>query len=401
MNGRWGTVCNNSSTSSALVQVLDDWCKAIDCNHEVGIVFFDVRKAFDSVPHIQLLRLLHSLRLNEYLLQWIRSYLLSRSQYVVVDGQESSPLQVMSGVPQGSVLGPQLFITYINDITKEISPGTSINMFADDIAMYRVIKSPDDYTQLQIDIDSIASFMDRKSLQFNSTKCKFMLVSRRTSCSVDPPSLTLHGSVLQRVYSYKYLGVNISSSLSWKEHVSVICKKTKRQIGLLHRRFSKAVSPEIMLKLYKAFIRPCMEYAATAWSPYLRGEVEQLEKVQRFALRVCLKIWDKSVPYDTLLELSKVHSLEFRRKVGRLLLLFKILNNLTYYPGNDIFQSREVLHSTRFVNQNSLSPIACRTAVYQNSFMPAVIELWNMFVGRVNVMDCNSVEFLTLLYMHL
>ena len=116
---------------------------------------------------------------------------------------------------------------------------------------------------------------------------------------------------------------------------------------------------------------------------------------------MCLKIWDKSVPYDTLLELSKVHSLEFRRKVGRLLLLFKILNNLTYYPGNDIFQSREVLHSTRFVNLNLLNLIACRTAVYQNSFMPAVIELWNVFVGKVNVTDCNSVEFLTLLYMHL
>ena len=104
-------------------------------------MFFDVQKAFDSVPHFTLLKHLQPLHINKFILNWVKSYLLDREQFVGIDGSNSNSLQVLSGVPQGSVLGLLLFITYINHVTDVISQGSKLNMFADDMALYRVIKS--------------------------------------------------------------------------------------------------------------------------------------------------------------------------------------------------------------------------------------------------------------------
>ena len=168
------------SSVSALLRVIDDLSHALDHGYEMCMVFFDVSKAFDTVPHVPLLETLQNLNVNEYLLRWIKSYLLNRSQYVAVEGHDSSTLPVVSGVPQGSVLGPLLFISYINDVTSIVSSESELNLFADDIALYRIIKSPADYHQLQIDIDSVSSFISGKHLKFNARKCRQMLVSRKT-----------------------------------------------------------------------------------------------------------------------------------------------------------------------------------------------------------------------------
>ena len=141
--------------------------------HEVCIVFFDISKTFDTVPHLPLLETLEKLDVDRYLLRWIKSYLLQRSQFVCVDGCNSHLLPVISGVPQGSVLGPLLFISYINDVTSVVSAGSEINLFADDIALYRVIKGVEDYTQLQVDINSVSSCIEGKYLQFNAKKCRY------------------------------------------------------------------------------------------------------------------------------------------------------------------------------------------------------------------------------------
>ena len=156
---QWGFM-SSRSTVSALINVMNDLSQALDQDHEVCIVFFDVSKAFDTVPHLPLLETLEKLDVDRYLLRWIKSYLLQRSQFVCVDGCNSHLLPVISGVPQGSVLGPLLFISYINDVTSVVSAGSEINLFADDIALYRVIKGVEDYTQLQVDINSVSSCIE-------------------------------------------------------------------------------------------------------------------------------------------------------------------------------------------------------------------------------------------------
>ena len=152
-----------------------------------------------TLPHIPLLQKLSDIGLNPFILRWIKSYLTNRKQFVVVDGSSSTPLQVLSGVPQGSVLGPLLFIIYNNDVG-QISGGSKLNLFADDIALYRIINSADDYERLQDDIHAVSSCLAAKHL--NSGKCCYLLLSRKRTLSIPPPTLLLNGAHLVSVTSY-------------------------------------------------------------------------------------------------------------------------------------------------------------------------------------------------------
>ena len=154
---QWG-FWSRRSTVSALLDATHNWFKAIDKGKEVCTVFFDLRKAFDSVPHRSLLEKLRSLDLSEHILKWIFSYLYEREQFVVLNGKQSSAQPVLSGVPRGSVLGPPLFLIYINDCTDEpLDSNTHIVLYADDMLLYRVINSPNDYATLQADVDLVSN----------------------------------------------------------------------------------------------------------------------------------------------------------------------------------------------------------------------------------------------------
>ena len=161
------------SSVAALIRVIDEWSHALE-GHEVCVIFFDIRKAFDRVPYQLLLQQLQHMNLDPYLLRWLHGYLSNRSQFVAVEGEKSNILPVVLGVPQGSVLGPLLFIVYINEVASVVSPE---NMFADDIALYKIIKTSIDYSALQEDIDSIGSFITRKHLEFSTDKCRVMVIS--------------------------------------------------------------------------------------------------------------------------------------------------------------------------------------------------------------------------------
>ena len=169
-----------------------------------------------------------------------------------------------------NILGPLLFIIYINDVANQILPDSNINIFADDIALYRTINSPDDYDRLQYDIRSVSCCLGSKYLDLNASKCCYLLLPRKRNHSISPSILILNNAPLKRVNSYKYLGILISSDLMWSLHISSICSKTRRLTGMLYRQFYKHSSPNTMLKLYTLFIRPHLEYACTAWDPFLK-----------------------------------------------------------------------------------------------------------------------------------
>ena len=174
-------------------------------------IFFDFKKAFDTVPHEALLDKLQELQLDGILVKWIRSYLTDRKQQVVVNGATSDTVPVLSGVPQGSVLGPLLFLIYIDGINGlNLSPGSNLVLYADDMLLCRPISSRDDYTYLQADISAVSKWVDANLLQFNVKKCKVMKTSRKKqSVSGLTPDLKLHNQTLQRVDAYKYLGLAI------------------------------------------------------------------------------------------------------------------------------------------------------------------------------------------------
>ena len=367
-------VSSQRCTASALLSVSHDWLQQLELGNDTCVVFFDLRKAFDSVPHSLLLHRLYEIDINQYLVQWIRSYLSNRSQIVVVGGEESSTLPVISGVPQGSVLGPLLFLIFINDIVQQVSPGSSISLFADDIALYRPIISDLDYSILQNDVTSLVVWINNSLLALQPTKCSYMLISRRSSPRLPLPNILVQGTPLSLVSSVKYLGILINSDLSWSPHVANLCSKARKLVGLLYRRFYKNADPTTLLTLYKAFIRPHLEYNAIVWDPFLLGDIDSLEKVQRFALRVCLKSW--STDQEHLYSLSRIPALVDRRKQARLCHMYKIVNDQTDFPEAPL-QYRAINFVTRSSHSQQLRNIAARTSQYQNSFFPRTIAQWN------------------------
>ena len=176
--------------------------QSLDKGKEICTVFFDLSKAFDSVPHIVLLQKIKSAGMNRHniISNWLFSYLFNREQFVVLYGRESPSTPVLSGVPQGSVLVPLLFLMYINDVAVQLNNGSFINLYADDMLLYRDIGCPEDYNMLQSDVNTIFTWVDRNNLLFNESKCKYMIISRLKSNSVAASSLTLHSQQIEKVF---------------------------------------------------------------------------------------------------------------------------------------------------------------------------------------------------------
>ena len=168
--------------------------------------------------------------------------------------------------------------------------------------LYRPTRSVTDYALLQHDIDSIAWWTDQNFLDFNANKCKYMIISRKlhSNNSHNPlTALMINCTELEQVDSFKYLGVWITSRLSWSKHVTEVCRKARQKVGIFHRKCYQYDNTATMLKLYLTCIRPDLEYAVQVWSPYQKGHCDALEAVQKFALRVCTKKWN--MDYHTLL----------------------------------------------------------------------------------------------------
>ena len=276
-DSQWG-FRSGRSTVTALLSVTQEWLSALERGQEIGAVFFDYRKAFDSVPHRPLLEKLENIGFNNHILRWITDYLTSRSQTVVVNGESSQSAPVLSGVPQGSVLGPLLFLIYINDLTDiNIEDGAKITLYADDVLLFRIINSPEDFVALQEDIDKIGSWSCANFLTLNRTKCKYIIVSRKTNLSTPSSPLLLEGHPLDQVEMFQYLGVLLSHDLTWGEHVQSTCKKARKILGLLYRRFYNNAPGNSLLQLYLSLVRPHLDYASAVWSPYLIKDKAALE----------------------------------------------------------------------------------------------------------------------------
>ena len=196
---QWGFQSKKSSVS-ALIDVSYNWSKALDQGNEVCTVFFDLQKAFDSVPHQSLIEKFKSIELDPFLVRWVYSYLIDRKQYVVLNGERSATCNVISGVPQGSVLGPLLFLIYINDsVCSTVLDGNCISLYADDMLLYRIIDRSQDFDCIQQGIDNIGRWVAENDLHLNSAKCKFMVVTRRRTKRNPIPELLLYGQPLERV----------------------------------------------------------------------------------------------------------------------------------------------------------------------------------------------------------
>ena len=268
------------SCETQLLECIDDLTKNMANGKQTDLLILDFSKAFDKVGHNLLLHKLNHYGIRGETLEWIRAFLSDRTQVVVVDGQESDIGNVESGVPQGSVLGPSLFLFYINDLPTNLT--STVRLFADDTIVYLTVKSESDCGELQKDLDKLAIWENKWRMEFHPDKCTVLTVTKKKTPVMF--NYKLHGHTLEHEEATKYLGCTISSDLNWGKHITNICSKANKTLGFLRRNLH-ITSKKIKERAYKSLVRPQLEYASTVWDPYQQGHIDQIEKVQRRAAR--------------------------------------------------------------------------------------------------------------------
>ena len=278
----------NYSAELQLIKTSHDFASSLNNKGQTDAILLDFSKAFDRVPHDLLLTKLQHYGVSGNILNWITDFLNSRTQRVVCGGVTSKPINVTSGVPQGSVLGvlgPLLFLAYINDITTNLS--SSCRLFADDCILYRKIDTPDDAKILQEDLRKLEIWEETWGMKFNIEKCMILTITLKHNPYIT--GYTLHGKKLNPVVNAKYLGINFDSKLTFNHHVDTVCQKANNTLVFLRRNL-KHRHQRVKVDAYKIFVLPILNYAATVWSPHMQYYINKLEAIQKRAARLLCQI---------------------------------------------------------------------------------------------------------------
>ena len=304
------------SCVTQLIEVMNTFTDLLDNNKDIDVLYLDFSKAFDTVPHKRLIQKLNSYGITGNLSKWIESFLSNRTQRVRVNSTYSNYTKVRSGIPQGSILGPLLFVIFINDLPEGLSSHCKI--FADDTKLYG---SPEDHDSIQEDLLKLMSWSDLWQLKFNIEKCSVLHMGKNNPMKnyyMDINSKT----TLSKISNEKDIGVTFDKNLYFNSHINNIITKANRMNGIIQRSFS-FLNKSTFLKLYKALIRPVLEYANVIWHPLYKGQLQQIENVQRRATKMVPSLKNKTYQ-QRLIELP---SIKFRQLRSDLIQTYKIIYN--------------------------------------------------------------------------
>jgi len=353
-----------------LLQTFEEWTTALDEGQGIDVIYLDYRKAFDTVPHGRLIPKLSDYGVSEGLLGWIQSFLGDRRMRVNIRGNFSEWIDVISGVPQGSVIGPLLFLCYVNDIPDWML--NSIILFADDIKVWTRINNSQDSTGLQDDLDTLQQWTDRWLLGFNIPKCRVMHIghSEDTKYNLKENGIPVE---LAEIKQEKDLGVVVTSDLKPSQQCKTAATKARGILGWIYRHFKK-LSQKQFLIIYKAYVRPHLEYSVQAWSPYLQKDIKCLESVQRRATKMIHGF--NNLSYSQRLQRLNLTTLEARRVRGDLIETYKLLHNIEKVDYKQFFALTDNVHNLRGHNMR-LVKTRNRLQLRQNFFSQRVINHWN------------------------
>ena len=306
------------STSLQLLKIMDIWTEAVDNGEEIDVLYTDFEKAFDKVNHEKLLFKLSLYGINDSVLSWIKEYLSFRKFQVRVNGELSECFNVTSGVPQGSVLGPVLFVIYVNDMFDLCHGKINMFLYADDAKIFSTIKCLEDQLLLQVCINRLAEWCIEWDLKLNFKKCNVLKYNYKGF----DYGYKIDNSTLEAVESINDLGVVFESNLKFSKHVSNKISKANSVLGLIKRNFD-LLPPKAFLLLYISLVRPHLEYAVCVWMPYEKGIIEAIEKIQIRATKL-IKKYNK-LSYDQRLKLLELPTLLYRRIRGDMIQVFKMV----------------------------------------------------------------------------
>ena len=362
------------STVNQLTFLYNTFCQALDSGKEVRAVFCDISKAFDRVWHVGLLHKLKASGVTGEILDWFKHYLSDRKQRVVLPGAISDWVFIRAGVPQGSILGPLLFLIYINDIVTDI--GSNIRLFADDTSLYIVVDDPITAANcINTDLDKISRWAATWLVSFNPAKTESLLISRKLN-RPQHPSLSMQNHQIIEVDSHKHLGIYLSNDCTWHQHINYIKEKAWFRVNVM-RKLKFKLDRKSLEIIYTAFIRPLLEYGDVIWDNCAEYEKADLDKIQNEAARIATGA-TKLVSLYTLSNEIGWETLEQRRKNHRLTLFYKMVYNITpYYLSNLIPPTVSNLSRYNLRNSNDLQTVDARTRQYYNSFLPSTTRDWN------------------------
>ena len=310
------------------------------------------------------------------MLDWVRAFLGSRSKRVVIDCEESESIPVTSGVPQGSVLGPILFLIYINDLPNEVC--SQVRLFADDTALYLTLESENDSSTLQNDLKILSAWETRWDMGVNPSKCQVVHVTG--SKKPVKRDYILHRQALESVTSARYLGVDISSSLSWNPHVNRITGNANRTLGFVRRNIKTKMS-KVRKTAYNTLVRPQLEYASAVWDPHTKVRTSQLEQVQRRAARWTASNYDWQASATQIVQDLEWCTLEQRRADACLCLFYKVIHGLVAVPLPDYIQYSNRI--SRYCHSMTFRQVSISRDYYKYSFFPLAIVQWNALLQPI------------------
>ena len=369
----------NRSCLTNLLEFFHGIIENYDTHKSVDIIYLDFQKAFDTVPHIRLLEKLRAHGIRGNVLNWIAKWLRDRKQRVVVDGKESEWATVTSGVPQGSVLGPLLFLIYINDL--DVNLITSISKFADDTKLGGKVLNVEDRNRIQADLDKIVEWSATWQMKFNTEKCKVLHIGSKNVKF----QYRMSDNILESVSEEKDLGVIVTEDLKPDKQCTKAVSKANKMLGFISRNFEYK-SQDIILPLYKSLVRPHLEYGIQFWNPYLRKDIEKLERVQRRATKLIPSLRHKT--YEERISATKLTTLETRRLRGDLIQTFKIINKFDNVDADNYFDSCK---DTRTRNNGFKLKSKCFNGnIAKNFFTYRVVKNWNEL--PTNVVNSTSVN---------
>ena len=367
---------------SCVTNLLSFYSRVVDKIQEregwMDCIYLDLKKAFDKVPHTRLLwKLEYCGGLKGKMLKWIESYLRGREMRTVIKDVKSDWLAVESGVPQGSVLAPVLFLVYVNDLPEGVT--SYMNLFADDAKLCRCIKSEEDCEILQSDLDVIWRWSKKWEMEFNLNKSHVVEMGKS---GMRPRGMYKmgEGTELERVDKEKDLGVIIQDNGQFEAHIDKMFGETYnliRNIGLAFHYMDK----DMMKKLINTMIRPRLEYAGVVWSPYKKKHIKKLERLQRMATRMVPELAEMT--YEERLKELNLLTLEQRRERGDLIQIYKLLSGLDEVDNEKLMLKEDNTNRTTRSHSKKLTKGSCLKDVKKYSFPQRCVEVWNSLSEEV------------------
>ena len=366
------------SVETNLVEFVNFIQNAMDLQVQVDTVYTDFSKAFDKINHNILIFKLAKIGVHGDLLRWLTSYVFNRSLLVVVNGHRSTPFPATSGVPQGSLLGPLLFLIYLNDIG-QCFKHCNFSLYADDLKVYLSVNSISDCLLLQNDLDRLFSYCLQNELSLNIEKCCFISFTR--NLQIFKHNYSLNNIPLIQSYSMKDLGVVLDSKMTFSLHIDYIVSKANKMLGFILRQCRQFSSFTAMKMLYYSYVYSKLNYASVVWNPQYNVYKSRLEIVQNNFLRFLRfkesGIYSYTISTSLLRKNFKFFSLEARREQSDVIFLFKILNGIVdmpYFLSKIYFNTQQRTLRGRPLFCESFS----RTNIGRNAPLNRMLSFYNM-----------------------